>query len=40
VAEIIAVIAVALGCIQLSHSLAMVHGPEPTAEAGGVAVSG
>jgi drug/metabolite transporter (DMT)-like permease len=29
VAEIMAVIAVALGCIQLSRSLAMVHGPEP-----------
>jgi drug/metabolite transporter (DMT)-like permease len=31
VAEIAAVIAVALGCIELSRSLAMVHGPEPAA---------
>jgi drug/metabolite transporter (DMT)-like permease len=38
-AEIVAVLAVALGCIQLSHSLAMVHGTQPAAEAGG-AVSG
>jgi drug/metabolite transporter (DMT)-like permease len=31
VVEIAAVIAVALGCIQLSRSLAMVHGPDPVA---------
>jgi drug/metabolite transporter (DMT)-like permease len=34
VAEIIAVIAVAIGCVELSRSLALVHGsqPQPTAE--------
>jgi drug/metabolite transporter (DMT)-like permease len=31
VIQIAAVIAIALGCIQLSRSLAMVHGPQPTA---------
>jgi hypothetical protein len=31
VVEIAAVIAIALGCIQLSRSLAMVHGPQPAA---------
>jgi drug/metabolite transporter (DMT)-like permease len=31
VVEIVAVIAITLGCIQLSRSLAMVHGPQPTA---------
>ena len=32
--EIVAVIAVTLGCIQLSRSLAEVHGPQPVPEAG------
>ena len=31
VIEIAAVIAITLGCIQLSRSLAMVHGPQPAA---------
>jgi hypothetical protein len=31
VVEIVAVIAVTLGCIQLSRSLSMVHGPQPAA---------
>jgi drug/metabolite transporter (DMT)-like permease len=31
VVEIVAVLAVALGCIQLSRSLSVVHGPEPAA---------
>jgi drug/metabolite transporter (DMT)-like permease len=31
VVQIVAVIAIALGCIQLSRSLAMVHGPRPAA---------
>jgi drug/metabolite transporter (DMT)-like permease len=31
VVEIAAVIAIAIGCIQLSRSLAMVHGPQPAA---------
>jgi drug/metabolite transporter (DMT)-like permease len=39
VVEIVAVIAVTLGCIQLSRSLAEVHGPQPVPEAGS-AVSG
>ena len=39
VVEILAVIAVTLGCIQLSRSLAEVHGPQPVPEAGS-AVSG
>ena len=34
VVEIVAVIAVTLGCIQLSRSLAEVHGPQPVPEAG------
>jgi drug/metabolite transporter (DMT)-like permease len=39
--QIVAVIAIALGCIQLSRSLAMVHGPEPvTGATGAGAVSG
>jgi drug/metabolite transporter (DMT)-like permease len=33
VAEIAAVLAVTLGCIQLSRSLSMVHGPQPAAPA-------
>jgi drug/metabolite transporter (DMT)-like permease len=37
--QIIAVIAIAIGCIQLSRSLAMVHGPEPVTGTAG-AVSG
>jgi drug/metabolite transporter (DMT)-like permease len=31
VVQVVAVIAIALGCIQLSRSLAMVHGPQPAA---------